>query len=304
MKKLIAILLLACMLLTLASCGKKDEGPAARTFTFENEAAKLTVIVDGSDFTVQATSKVMEGGGKVTRQANGTYFLEYCSERVGNVTLEAVGDGLYKITGAERDYEDEVEILSSIRIKLNEDGTYSTCHYRELTYGYKNAGNNDIIRAELYGDIEEVWEENNRIIPYEGMKGTYTQRESGKTKNVDITFNGETISGSLEGETLTLTDGYANVVFNLMGENTYVATLEDALLALRLKENGVAEWLEGDEYNVKDGSITCVPGEKLEIIFEGELVLSLVIEGDKLVMVGEAASEFNDEERVTLTEVK
>ena len=56
MKKLTAMLLMICLLLTLASCGKKDEaetGVPARTFASETDMAMMMVTVQGGGFTME-----------------------------------------------------------------------------------------------------------------------------------------------------------------------------------------------------------------------------------------------------------
>lgn len=299
MKKLTAMLLMICLLLTLASCGKKedaDAGVKARTFEGEMDWATIKATVQGGIFALEAMSKEPEVTGKATRLEDGTYLLEGL-EDLGEVTLHPFRDGFYRI---------ETEYPLNALVKLEGEDAYAVYGYTNNALVYSTEGERKILRMETkMGNqtiVGELWNEGTTLMGYEVACGTYNLRDRGETKLLDLNvswggYDTTTGSGRLTGDKLEITlDGEA-VSMSRMAENTYFGMLDGEEVILRLKTDGVAEMLVAND-DIVNGCFTCVPGEKLELIMDDEGQESWVVEGDTLTMTAD------DGESLTLTEVK
>ena len=133
MKKLTAMLLTICLLLMMASCGKKDEADAgvkARTFEGEMDWATIKATVQGGIFALEAMSKEPEVTGKATRLEDGTYLLEGL-EYLGEVTLHPFRDGFYRI---------EAEYPLNALVKLEGEDAYAVYGYTNNALVYSTEG--------------------------------------------------------------------------------------------------------------------------------------------------------------------
>lgn len=297
MKKLIAILLLACMLLTLASCGKKDEEPAARTFTGVMDGMNLTITVKGDTYDMQVMSQEPRTTGTYTRKDNGTYVLDEL-EQFGGLSLTDCGDGFYKVTDSELEKDRLNSYTAEARIKLVDGSTYEAYMFQQLTMTYQVAGEKKIVRQEMEngGDVAEIWCEGTNMSMYAAGVGSYTTQDNGDTKQVSIDFEYDTITATLAGDKLTVSDGGEAFVLTRTNDDTYMAVVDGEEAILRLKANGVAEILEEVE-SYTTGSITYEAGKTLEVVGDDEVLMSIKIDGDKMVYGGYGDS-------YTLTEVK
>ena len=302
MKKLTAILLMVCLLLTLASCGKKDEaetGVPARTFATETDVSTLMVTVQGGNFIMEQVRQEPSLAGEVTRLEDGTYILEGV-EQAGPMTLTPFRNGYYKPTDAEGR-----EDTSNVLVRLDGGHSFSAHGYMTCTYSFLTEGERRILRMENLGMVMEVWNEGTAFTGYQVARGTYNLRDRGETKLLDLNVSwggyDTTIgSGMLMGDKLEITlDGEA-VSMSRMAENTYFGMLDGEEVILRLKEDGMAEMLSADES--EDVRFTCVPGEKLEVISDEMVMFSFQVEGNTLTINSD--QESNGVLPLVLTEVK
>ena len=293
MKKLTAMLLTICLLLTLASCGKKDEaetGVPARTFETETGVSTLMVTVKGGEFAMENMGKEPVFTGEATRRDDGTYILEPL-RGAGGVTLTPFRDGYYKVIAAEMV---DSSLLASALIKLNGEHSFSAHNYMKMSISFMAEENRKILRLENQGMVMEVWNEGTAFTGYQVARGNYNLRDRGETKLLDlnVTWGGydtTTGSGMLTGDKLEITlDGEA-VSMSRMAENTYFGMLDGEEVILRLKDDGAAEMLSADDS--EDVRFTCVPGEKLEVISDEMVMFSFQVEGDTLTINSDQESD-------------
>ena len=297
MKKLIAILLLACLLLTLASCSKKDKEPAVRTFTGTMEDMNLTIIATGNPYDMQVMSKEAQATGAYTRKDNGTYVLDEL-EQFGGLTLTDCGNGFYKVTDSELEKDRLSRYTAEARIKLVDGSTYEAYMFQQIIMTYQTVGERKIVRQEA-GDSDfaaEVWCEGANMSVYDVAMGSYTTQTNGDTKQVSIEIGYDTLAATLVGDKLTVSDGDEEFVLTRINDDTYMAVVDGEGAILRLKANGVAEILEEEE-SYTTGSINYEAGKTLEIVGDDGVIVSVKIDGDTLVYGNSSAS-------YTLTEVK
>lgn len=298
MKKLTAMLMLICLLLTLASCGKKenaDAGVKARTFATETDMSTMTVTVQGGEFAMENMGKEPIVIGKVIRLENDAYRLEGM-EFLGEVTLHPFRDGFHRIAG---------EYPFGALVKLEGEDSYAAYGYSHLVLAYRTEGERKILRLENQGMVMEVWNEGAAFTGYQVARGNYNLRDRGEIKLLDLNvswggYDTTTGSGMLTGDKLEITlDGEA-VSMSRMAENTYFGMLDGEEVILRLKANGAAEMLSADDS--EDIRFTCVPGEKLEVIADDMVMMSFQVEDDKLTINSD--QDTDGMLPLTLTEVK
>lgn len=297
MKKLIAMLLLACMLLTLASCGKKDESEKTRSFMGTSEGSDITYFatVQGNHFTLGGWRNETMATLSYTKNENGTYALEEVVEEYGVATLSPCGDGFYRITDFEIDGPDSYENMMRIVIKLDDKDTFTAYEAYIIDFTCEMAGDRAIIRTvDDWGNTVEIWGDSNTVKTFEVEQAAYT----GDTKNFKIHADGETVDGSVNGDELTFSAENFSITMNRLYGDTFGVTQYGEEAIMRLNADHSVELLAEDER--ESGSITYVPGEKLELVMDGETVLSAIIDGKQLTMINEELAEGP----VTLTEVK
>ena len=318
MKKLTAMLLMICLLLTLASCGKKDEaetGVPARTFATETDMVTMTVTVQDGSFAMELLSKEPAFTGEAARREDGTYILERLEGVAGAVTLVPFRDGYYKVTAAEMV---DSSLLASVLMKLNGEHSYSAHTYGKMQFSFMTEENRKILRMENSGTVMEIWNEGTAFTGYLGMGGTYNLRDRGETKLLDLEFsllnsvsnallrapdamNGSG-SGTLTGDKLDITLFGDDISMSRMAENTYFGMLDGTEVILRLKADGVVELLMGGDSAIGDVRFTCVPGEKLEVITDEMVMFSFQVEGNTLTINSD--QDTDGMLPLTLTEVK
>lgn len=173
LKKLLAWLLLACMVLTLASC-KKDEGKESgkktaqtknaeknqRVFTgtpVEGESYFYIVKSTENGFELYCVDPLGEGGGKYTRNANGTVTFESV-EAWGGVTLDHIAGDLYGVVACENPDDEFAEVMEeALILRLNADGTFAVHDCGDaVCYSYVAEDGKTILRAAYGLYVQEI----------------------------------------------------------------------------------------------------------------------------------------------------
>lgn len=295
MKKVMVWLLLACMLLTLASCGSDEESTETseakdRVFHGKVEGTEVWVTVRDGVFTLESVNMDNpRGSGSITIDGNGVYYLD--TYLIGGFRVTPWKDD-YKKSTMVNENEQYGDIMEKERVlKISADNRYTMYDYSVQGFSYSTEGERKIVTlSTAYGETAEMWVEGTMATGYAKAVGTYNLRDRGETKLIDLSFSWggndvTTGSGTLTGDKLTLTMDGENVSMSRMSDNVYFGQFDGQETILRLKADGVAELLMADETDA--GSITCEPGKSLEMKMDDRVLLGFSIEGETLRMYGD-----------------
>lgn len=306
MKKVLTWLLLACMLLTLASCGSDEETVdaaevKARVFHGEVEGTEMWVTVKDNEFKMEAVNVGNPDSGTITVDDDGVYYLDVTT--LGSFRVTPWKGDYMKPTMVKDDerYGDMME--KSMVIKISDDNRYTLYTYALQDFSYSTEGDRKIVTlSTAYGENAEMWAEGTMATGYLKLVGAYNLRDRGETKLIDLSFSlggydVTTGSGTMTGDKLTLTLDGENVNMSKMGDNMYFGLFDGQETILRLKADGVAELLMAARTDT--GSITCEPGKSLEMKMDDRVLYGFSIEGETLRIYGDG-----QDEAVILNEVK
>lgn len=298
MKKVLTWLLLACMLLTLASCGSDEETVdaaevKARVFHGEVEGTEMWVTVRDGAFVIEGVDAANPKSGTIFAGDDGVYYLDVTTLGGFRVTP---WKGDYMKSTMVKDDEQYGDMMENGKvIKISDDNRYTLYNYALRGFSYSVEGDRKIVvLSTATGDTAEMWVEGTMATGYAKAVGTYNLRDRGETKLIDLRFSWggtdtTTGSGTMNGDKLTLTLDGESVNMSKMGDSMYFGQFDGQETILRLKADGVAELLMADETDT--GSITCEPGKSLEMKMGDRVVYGFSIEGETLRMYGDGLDE-------------
>lgn len=213
LKKLLAWLLMVGMVLTLASCGKKEESggkpadaPKSRLFKGEAEEANETTsywcTVTGDRYELESVRLTQDDELRsYTRNEDGFYVLDdfwqidymlveqydletntfsWVKTEATPITvkLEKNHTGYYVVTGGAT--LDDYTKGMSYAIELRDDGTYVAHDYRSMALEYRRESKREILHGESpTGSVFEAWIEGETITSYNCVSGTYSVKDRG-----------------------------------------------------------------------------------------------------------------------------
>lgn len=315
LKKILAWLLLACMVLTFASC-KKDEEKKNGKKTAETKAAEKNqrvftgTPVEGENyfyigkstedgFELYCIDPLGEGGGKYTRNADGTVVFEGV-EAWGGVTMAHVAGDLYRMVACENPDDEFMEAMEESSIlRLNADGTFAAHDCGDaVRYSYAAEDGKTILRA-VYGlYMQELWQEGNTLSMYSGERGTYTSLNRGAIQLVTMTIDGDQINGTIEDDKLTVNNDGDTFVMTRMNATKFFCLEDDEEMIVELLPDGTMTVMGLSER--MNGSITFEAGKQLvwTITYDGETSqIGFVIEDKELRLLG-----YDGDEEIILIE--
>lgn len=217
LKRPLAWLLLVCMVLTLAACGKREEEKAQKTassrlFTGEMEfeegnRMKYWCTVTGDRYELEGVRLTQDDKPRsYTRNEDGFYVLddfwqirymqvEQYDPETGTsswvepkaepitVKLEKNHTGYYMVTAGAT--QDDYTKGMSYAIELRDDGTYAFHNHMSMALEYRRESKRDILRVESSGlsvSANEAWIEGETITAYRCLSGTYSVKDRGTAK--------------------------------------------------------------------------------------------------------------------------
>ena len=310
LKKILAWVLLVCMVLTLAACGKKEDeeknaeaGKAGSKKTQQNQRTFAGVVAHEGYYVVKTLDNGFELQcvdnpdapfiGKYTKNANGTYALEEIAEVYGSVTLTHFAGDLYWMTAFEKKQGEFAEEMmsSSNFVRLMDDSTFALYAVEGDKYIYAEEDGMKIFRMEFPFQSAEVWQEGNTLSTYYGKTGTYTSVKRGATQLLSLTLYGATIPATLEGDTLTIDLGEiedgAKLVMTRMSGTKFFCLEDGEEIIVDLCPDGTMTVLESMNERIA-GNITFEAGKKLEVVSNEYGVLKgIVVDGDVVRLIDE-----------------
>lgn len=315
LKKILAWVLLVCMVLTLASCGKKEDeeknaeaGKAGSKKTQQNQRVFAGVMGRYGYYIVKTLDNGFELQcvddpddpfiGKYTKNANGTYALEEIAEVYGSVTLTHFAGDLYWMTACEKNQGEFAEEMmsSSNFVRLMDDSTFALYEAEGGKCIYAEEDGKKIFRLDSPFEAEEIWQEGNTLSAYFGEPGTYTSVKRGTMQLLSLTVDGDTIPATLEGDTLTIDNDGDRFVMTRMSATKFFCIDDGEELIVDLRPDGTMTVLWGEDERIT-GNITFEVGKKLEVVSnEYGVVMSIAVDGNvlRLMSSGEEAAALKE----------
>lgn len=301
MKRFLASLLMACMLLSMTAVMAED----ARVRVFEvvyederyaNEYGHVCTIRDGvytvEDFSFGYSSMDDEKDTcRYVRNADGSYQIEGVGE---HVILRQDECGYYHLAEipVENETSDLFEAWAMLRkvFELNADGTFRMYRCYTTHYWTEPCGEDGtlVLKESQPGWCEGLLLESQTVTALQGLSGRYEALERDGMVQIQLKcdYYGN-MSAELNEDGLALTYGDAVVSMTEIADAAYMGILPDGRkVLLQLGPDGVMRIHEEvGTVNAEDMDIQlfCEENTRFGMYFGEFLVFDFVVEGDRLV---------------------
>lgn len=257
MKKLLAYVLLCCLLLTLTGCGRESE--QLYYFCMEETGSHIYVTVQDNVYTLAFFLEEEGYHGSYIREEDGSYMLDMF---VIPMRLTHFFGDFYVLTVDEQTDAAFAWLSDRSIVRLHDESSFTIYVRDYIRYTITRDGGKTVAMVTMTDYWSEEWAEGTTVLEFDVYPCTWQLRQRGSTQLLDLTLNDVLSTGVIAGNILTIEVGGVYLELEKVSDREYFGMSNGLEYHLRLHDDGTAEILE-ESWSGK-GSIDFEPGKWLE----------------------------------------